>query len=80
MLLSWTLCFSYSTCVKGQWSCTERECGAQCEAVGDPHYKTFDKKTYDFMGKCSYYLLKMDNYSIEAENVPCDGAISQVYS
>ncbi|CAH1404838.1 unnamed protein product [Nezara viridula] len=65
------------TCVKGQWSCTERECGAQCEAVGDPHYKTFDKKTYDFMGKCSYYLLKMDNYSIEAENVPCDGAISE---
>jgi hypothetical protein len=32
------------------------------------------------MGKCSYYLMKGDNYSIEAENVPCSGAISQVSS
>jgi len=30
------------------------------------------------MGKCSYYLMKGDNYSIEAENVACAGAISEV--
>ena len=29
------------------------------------------------MGKCSYYLLKTDGISVEAENVACSGAISQ---
>ncbi|KAK9502170.1 hypothetical protein O3M35_012753 [Rhynocoris fuscipes] len=65
------------TCVAGSWSCTQLQCVARCEAVGDPHYITFDRKYYDFMGKCSYYLLKASNYSISAENVPCDGSISQ---
>lgn len=53
-------------------------CGARCSAVGDPHYTTFDGKRYDFMGQCSYYLVKHDNFTIEAENVACAGAISQV--
>jgi len=30
------------------------------------------------MGKCKYYLMKGDNYTIESENVPCSGAISEV--
>lgn len=29
------------------------------------------------MGQCTYYLVKMDNFSIEAENVACAGSISQ---
>lgn len=65
-------------CVAGQWTCTETKCSARCSAVGDPHYTTFDGKRYDFMGKCSYYLVKGDNYSIEAENTVCTSAISQV--
>lgn len=30
------------------------------------------------MGKCSYYLLKSDNFTIEAENVACPGSISEM--
>lgn len=65
------------TCKNGQWRCTEDKCGARCGAVGDPHYQTFDGKRYDFMGKCSYHLLKTQNTSVEAENVACSGAVSE---
>lgn len=30
------------------------------------------------MGHCSYYLVKSENYSIEAENIPCPGVITNV--
>lgn len=66
------------TCTSGKWICTQIQCSARCAIIGDPHYTTFDGKHYDFMGKCKYYLLKGENYSIESENVPCSGAISEV--
>ncbi|XP_022121224.2 hemocytin [Pieris rapae] len=65
------------TCQAGEWICTQTPCGARCGAVGDPHYTTFDGLRYDFMGHCTYTLLKADNLTIEVENVACLGSITE---
>nr|XP_034840347.1 hemocytin-like [Maniola hyperantus] len=70
---------SCNTCVceAGEWVCTQVPCGARCGAVGDPHYTTFDGLRYNFMGHCTYTLLKTQNITIDAENVACSGAITE---
>lgn len=59
-------------CKRGFWECTKNICDARCSSYGDPHYQTFDGRKYGFMGKCSYYLMKTDKFTVEAENVACD--------
>jgi von Willebrand factor len=69
---------NFSRCVSSHWECSEEVCGKRCSAVGDPHYTTFDGKQFDFMGQCSYTMIQHPDVEIETENIPCNGAISQV--
>ncbi|KAG7174166.1 SCO-spondin-like 1, partial [Homarus americanus] len=74
-------CVEGCDCPRGlvhhQGNCIPVKCGSRCAAVGDPHYTTFDGRRFDFMGKCSYYLVQAQDFSIEVENQPCAGAFSE---
>ncbi|KAI5609967.1 zonadhesin isoform X2 [Silurus asotus] len=41
--------------VGGVYGCYPKDTST-CIASGDPHYTTFDKKNYDFMGNCTYLM------------------------
>jgi len=65
-------------CTSGRMVCTNATCGATCSAFGDRHYVTFDGKSFEFKGACSYVLAEdgcndkeKQTFKITAENVPC---------
>ncbi|KAH9513373.1 hypothetical protein Btru_034758, partial [Bulinus truncatus] len=59
------------TCHAGAWNCTKKSCDKTCSATGDPHYETFDGKRYNFMGTCSYYLMKDRDFNVIVDNIQC---------
>ncbi|XP_072516153.1 mucin-5B-like [Salminus brasiliensis] len=62
------------TCTSNQWSCKENDCPGICSVEGGSHITTFDGKTYNFHGDCTYVLAKQTNgteFTVVGDLVRC---------
>uniref|UniRef100_UPI001A9D23C4 mucin-5B n=1 Tax=Ictidomys tridecemlineatus TaxID=43179 RepID=UPI001A9D23C4 len=71
---SFTTTCSSCTCFGGLWQCQDQPCPGTCSVQGGSHISTYDKKTYDVHGDCSYLLSKKcadSSFTVLAELRKC---------
>ncbi|CBY32632.1 unnamed protein product, partial [Oikopleura dioica] len=70
-----TSCEKCTCSSSGHFDCEAKPCWKQCSVFGDPHFTTFDGKSYKFQGSCKYVFARSQSnatdLSINIENVPC---------
>lgn len=49
----------FSTCILGQWTCSQISCSGNCTLKGGAHIHTYDEKEYTFHGNCQYLMSKV---------------------
>ena len=79
-------CSTTCTCQGGYFDCKSQECildGPTCYGWGDPHYRSFDYRHFDFQGDCEYVLAQKCNNSefvITASNTAINSYVSATSS
>ncbi|KAI7813798.1 putative mucin-5B-like [Triplophysa rosa] len=59
------------TCLNDQWSCVEKDCPGICSVEGGSHITTYDGKTYNFHGDCTYVLTKQTDFAVLGDLMKC---------
>uniref|UniRef100_A0A8C6Y166 Otogelin n=1 Tax=Naja naja TaxID=35670 RepID=A0A8C6Y166_NAJNA len=52
----------FSICSHGSFKCNFHPCPSMCTTYGDRHYRTFDGLSFDYVGNCKVYLVKVRLY------------------
>ncbi|KAJ3210518.1 hypothetical protein HDU67_005224, partial [Dinochytrium kinnereticum] len=49
---------------------------ARCHSNGDPHYKTFDGRYYDFQGTGAFWLVRTPSLVVQTDQQPCANRVT----